>query len=152
MYINVYFASTPVHTCVANLFNFLYCVLFVFLLFLVTSVVCVSGSYILCCPFCFLYRFTPSPHVAHLFNSLCCCLFFCLLSSFCFLWLVLFVSLDCPFCVAPFVFSNVSPPCCSPFYSVCCVFYFIFVFVLFLVTSVVCVFGLSILCCPFCFL
>ena len=115
------------------------------------SLLTVSGLSILCCPFCFLKRFTPvlftvltlcavffnfvchscvSCYLSCLclwivhfvlpfsflkrftpmlltFIALCCVICFLFLSSFCFLWLVLSVSLGCPFCVAPFVFSNV---------------------------------------------
>ena len=80
------------------------------------------------------------PRVAHLLNLMCCVLF------------VFLLFLDCLFCVAPLVFSNVSPPYCSPFkLSVLC-FLILFVIVVFIDTSVVCLLGLSILCCPFCFL
>ncbi len=62
MYINVYlpFVDTSVHACVVHPFNSLCVFVVVFVLFLVTSVVCVSGSYILCCPFCFLLRLFKS--------------------------------------------------------------------------------------------
>jgi hypothetical protein len=146
MYINFYlpFTNTSVHPRFAHLFNFLCCVLFVFLLFLhcpfcvapfvfsnvspentkgatqngqcrdtdnfshkkqnedkqnkkITQqrVTKVSNNFVL--PL--LCSLTFHPHVAHLFNSLCCvCFLFCL-SSFCFLSLDLSVSLDCSFCV-----------------------------------------------------
>ena len=57
----------------------------------VPNVFCVSGSYILNGPLCFLYRLFTTYSLSYVLCTLCCQV----------------LSLDCPFLMAPFVFSTV---------------------------------------------
>ena len=76
----------------------------------VPKVFCVSGSYILDGPFCFLYRLSTTYSLSYVLCTLCCHA----------------LSLDCPFVMAPFVFSTVyllptvCPMSCIPYVAMYC--------------------------------
>ena len=131
--------------------------LLVFVLCLVPYVACVSGLFILDCPFfCHPFPF-GGVRVTPLFSFLCWIGFFLLFVFVFVLCLMPYVAcvsglfiLDCPFFCHPFPFGGVRV---TPLFSFLCwigfFLLFVFVFVLCLMPYVACVSGLFILDCPF---